>query len=454
MAEDYYKTLGVPQNASQADIQKAYRELARKYHPDMNPDDKTAKKKFQQIQAAFDVLNNPEKREMYDRYGSSFETMGAGRPQAETGLEPGGRGRGRSSAASRPRTSTSASSSASDSAGDARRAGRHLRPVPPRRLAARAQGRGRGQPPRGRHHLRGRNPLRHRPSPAARCKSPSSARPARPRRSCVKIPPGIEDGKKIRLRGQGEPAAGGGTPGDILLTVHVRRTRSSTAAATTCTSACRSRWARRSAGAKVDVPTPSGTVALSVPPGTSSGTKLRVKGHGVAPKNGPPGDLLAEIQIVLPAGLSDAERDQIRQIDQRTSLQPSPKPPVVADGPRSDSRGRTASPDAATSSGRSACGARPPTRRCWSSAMPTACRWRGWGCRSRAKSAGRWLRNRWKRRIREAFRLASEQLPRGIDLVVIPRATQEPPLDQIRESLVRLAGRVARKVPAPGRAEN
>ena len=83
MAEDYYKTLGVPKNASQAEIQKAYRELARKYHPDMNPDDKTAKKKFQQVQAAFDVLNNPEKREMYDRYGSSFETMGGGGPQPQ-----------------------------------------------------------------------------------------------------------------------------------------------------------------------------------------------------------------------------------------------------------------------------------------------------------------------------------------------------------------------------------
>src|SRR4030065_641449 len=81
MAEDYYKTLGVPKNASQAEIQKAYRELARKYHPDLNPNDKTAKKKFQQVQAAFDVLNNPEKREIYDRYGSSFETMGAGGPQ-------------------------------------------------------------------------------------------------------------------------------------------------------------------------------------------------------------------------------------------------------------------------------------------------------------------------------------------------------------------------------------
>ncbi len=69
MAEDYYKTLGVRRDASQAEIQKAYRELARKFHPDLNPDDKTAKTKFQQVQKAFDVLNDPEKRELYYLYG-------------------------------------------------------------------------------------------------------------------------------------------------------------------------------------------------------------------------------------------------------------------------------------------------------------------------------------------------------------------------------------------------
>ncbi|MGD0899849.1 MAG: DnaJ domain-containing protein, partial [Thermoguttaceae bacterium] len=90
MAEDYYKTLDVSRSASQAEIQKAYRDLARKYHPDMNPEDPSATKKFQQIQAAFDVLNDPKKREMYDRYGSSFETMGAGGPYAEQARAWGG----------------------------------------------------------------------------------------------------------------------------------------------------------------------------------------------------------------------------------------------------------------------------------------------------------------------------------------------------------------------------
>jgi DnaJ-class molecular chaperone len=89
MAEDYYQTLGVPRTASAEDIRKAYRELARKYHPDLHPDDEAAKEKFKKVQTAFDVLNDQSKREMYDRYGSSFEGVGAGGPGGGWG---GGRG--------------------------------------------------------------------------------------------------------------------------------------------------------------------------------------------------------------------------------------------------------------------------------------------------------------------------------------------------------------------------
>ena len=109
MAEDYYKILGIRRGASQADIQKAYRELARKYHPDLNPDDKQATRKFQEVQQAFDVLNDTEKREMYDRYGSAFETMGQGGPQAG-GAKGEARGRRAQAADSVSRISTSASS--------------------------------------------------------------------------------------------------------------------------------------------------------------------------------------------------------------------------------------------------------------------------------------------------------------------------------------------------------
>jgi DnaJ-class molecular chaperone len=138
----------------------------------------------------------------------------------------------------------------------------------------------------------------------------------------VRIPAGIEDGKKIRVRGQGEPAPRGGKPGDILLTIRV------------APHACFQRHGNHlhvkvpvtvgeaAAGAKIDIPSPRGTVTLNVPPGTSSGTKLRVKGFGVATKTGAAGDLLAEIQIVLPKNLSQADRGTLQQVDQHYSQAP------------------------------------------------------------------------------------------------------------------------------------
>ncbi|MFM8891087.1 MAG: DnaJ domain-containing protein, partial [Planctomycetia bacterium] len=94
MAEDHYQTLGVPRTASAEDIRKAYRELARKYHPDLHPDDDSAKEKFKKVQTAFDVLNDPGKREMYDRYGSSFEGVAGGGAGGTRGPFPGAGGFG------------------------------------------------------------------------------------------------------------------------------------------------------------------------------------------------------------------------------------------------------------------------------------------------------------------------------------------------------------------------
>ena len=154
MAVDYYKTLGVARNASQADIQKAYRELARKHHPDMNPDKPGAVKKFQEIQAAFDVLNSSEKREMYDRYGDSFETMGQGAPHSQSwGAGPGG--------GFNAEASTSASSSANVSGRAARGWATYFRTSvgPPAGAAAGAVAAKRR---RGRCHGRSDHPLRYR----------------------------------------------------------------------------------------------------------------------------------------------------------------------------------------------------------------------------------------------------------------------------------------------------
>ncbi len=312
MAADYYKTLGVAKNASQADIQKAYRDLARKHHPDMNPDKPGAVKKFQEIQAAFDVLNSPEKREMYDRYGSSFETMGQGAPHGPNwGAGPGG-----GFQAEDIDFGQFFGDRFGEGGGGLGEIFSHIR---------KAAGRGGGG---GASKRRGGDVAAEVTIPFATAVSGGDVQLSLGRESgqaetiVVKIPPGIEEGKKMRLRGKGEPASGRGTAGDLMLTVHV---------------APHPFFARRGndllvrlpitlgeavAGASVDVPTPRGTVSLRVPPGTSSGKKLRIKGHGVAPKNGAKGDLLAEVLIVLPANLTDADRETIRQIDTRCPSNP------------------------------------------------------------------------------------------------------------------------------------
>ncbi len=138
----------------------------------------------------------------------------------------------------------------------------------------------------------------------------------------MKIPAGIEDGKKIRLRGQGEPSPGGGTSGDILLTVHVaphpffRRRGDDLDVRVPVT------LLEAAEGAKVEVPTPRGTVNLRVPPKTSSGTKLRIKGHGVAKSGKTPGDLYAEVAIILPKQLGTDELEQIRAMCQKSPADP------------------------------------------------------------------------------------------------------------------------------------
>jgi DnaJ-class molecular chaperone len=318
MAEDYYQILGVARNATQAEIQKAYRDLARKYHPDMNPDDKSAKQKFQKIQAAFDVLNDPKKREMYDRYGSSFETMAGGGPRGGTTWQgsygPGagfggfedldfgqffGERFGGEQAGVDPgdlfKQFRRASGGRRSGAGRVRRGADLTQEIRIPFVTA----------------VRGGTAQLTATHPSGKVETLE-----------VKIPAGIEEGKKIRLRGQGEPGAAGGTPGDFLLTVRVEPHPCFQRQGNNLIVKVPVTLAEAALGAKVDIPTPTGTVSLQIPPGTSSGVRLRVRGHGVTPKSGLVGDLLAEIQIVLPKVLDESAREAIRQIGERHPQDP------------------------------------------------------------------------------------------------------------------------------------
>jgi DnaJ-class molecular chaperone len=311
MATDYYATLGVDRSASPDDIQKAYRKLARKYHPDMNPDDATAKKKFQEVQAAFEVLNDPDKRKRYDQFGADFESVGAG---------PGaGPGTWRYTTSSGPQTYPFDLNDLFGGAGAAE--------AGPGGFADLFKQFGAGRRRQARA-ARGAD-LKHELTVPFATAVLGGAAAITVRRGDgnvetinVKIPAGIDDGKRIRLREQGEAGVGGGPAGDILVTIRVsphpnfRRTGNRLDVRLPVT------LAEAVLGAKVDVPTPHGTISLRVPANTPSSARLRIKGHGVRPKGQPPGDLFAEIQIVLPERLGEEERQQLADISHRHPQNP------------------------------------------------------------------------------------------------------------------------------------
>jgi DnaJ-class molecular chaperone len=307
MANDYYATLGVNRSASQEEIQKAYRDLARKYHPDMNPDDNSAKNRFQEVQAAFDVLNDEKKRRLYDRYGSNFETMRGGSPGAGEGTYSWGGSRGHNYEFDLNDLFGGQGSGQGGSAG-----GGFADLF--KQFGGRAEAGSKQQRP-----SRGSDIEYELTVPFNTAVTGGEAAISVQRHNGkldtinVKIPMGIDDGQKIRLRGQGE-ADVGEQAGDILITIRVsshphfqrRGNRLDVRVPITLTEAMQ--------GAKVDIPTPQGTITLSIPPGTSSGKKLRVKGHGVNPGQGNPGDLFAEVHIVLPDNLTDQQQKQLTEI--------------------------------------------------------------------------------------------------------------------------------------------
>jgi DnaJ-class molecular chaperone len=315
MADDYYQTLGVARDASAADIQKAYRKLARKFHPDLNPDDATAKKKFQEVQRAFDVLNDTSKRELYDRYGSSFESMGAGAGAGggpRGGRAPWGGGAGGeeidfSDLFGQRYGSEDPAGMFGDMFTQFRRGG-----------SARGRRAAPQEPARGADLATDLEIPFNTAVMGGQAQISLQRGGGKVETLAVKIPPGIDEGKKIRLRGQGE-AVPGGTSGDILITIHVAPHPWFTRRGNNLEVRVPVTLAEAALGAKVDVPTPKGTIALRIPAGTSSGKRLRVKGHGVVPKSGEPGDLYAEIQIVLPAPLDDECIELIKKLDEHAA---------------------------------------------------------------------------------------------------------------------------------------
>ena len=290
MADDHYQILGVSRTATSEDIQKAYREMARKYHPDLHPDDDAAKEQFKKVQTAFDALNDPSKREMYDRYGSSFEGVGAGGGGGGGGgWSPQGQPGGFQSGGEVDLESLFGGGGFADLFGGGKRRSSRTRRNPrtpgeditanicvPFQLAIDG----------GKTEVRFERDGKH-------------------ETLSITIPQGLPDGSRMRLRGQGRPGHGGGVAGDLLLDVGVEQHAAYRREGDTLAVSLPISLSEALEGAKVDLPTPWGTITLRIPAGTSSGKKLRAGGMGVRHANGSKGDLIAEVQIVLP--ISDDE---------------------------------------------------------------------------------------------------------------------------------------------------
>jgi curved DNA-binding protein len=301
MPNDYYKTLGVDRSASQEEITKAYRKLARKYHPDLNPEDGNAKKRFQEIQAAYDTLNDPEKRKLYDQFGENYERYAAG--AAGGGGSPFG----------------SAAGGWKDFGGGVDFGsvfGSGGQGVDLEEIFGTFGGRaGRGRrsaPPRG-HDIAAEIEVPLRTMLQGGEMQFQLQRDSKVEAIQVTIPRGIEPGKKIRLRGQGGPMAGG-KPGDLLLTIKVQPHPAVKLVGNNIEMKLPITLSEAIDGAKIDVPTAKGTVTVTNPPMSSSGKRLRIKGQGFAPASGgAAGDMLVELHIKLPDVIPAASRDAIHQ---------------------------------------------------------------------------------------------------------------------------------------------
>ena len=284
MAEDLYSVLGVSRGASAEDITKAYRKLAKKLHPDLNPGDQAAEEKFKQISAAYAILNDAEKRGRYDR--GEIDASGQERPQARYYREYAG---GEDGARYRSTAGFEDIGEFSDLFGDLfGRGGRG--------------GRAGGQ----RFAMRGQDAQYRLELDFLEAVQGAKKRITLPDGGTldVSIPEGVTDGQAIRLKGKGGPGAGGAEPGDALIEISVRphpvfkRDGNDIVVEVPIT------FDEAVLGGKIEVPTIAGRVFATVPPGANSGQTLRLKGRGVKGRGGA-GDQLVTLTVIMPERIDD-----------------------------------------------------------------------------------------------------------------------------------------------------
>ncbi|MEB3044824.1 J domain-containing protein [Rhizobium mulingense] len=276
MSQDPYELLGVKRDATQKDIQSAFRKLAKKLHPDLNPGDKKAEDRFKDISTAYEILSDEEKRRRFDR--GEIDMTGAERAQRSYYRDYAS-----ASGANDPYRNNSGFADFADIDNTfanffSRRAGggRMRSQGQDRRFSMEVD------------FLEAVNGTR------TEIKLPDGPQ------LDVQIPPGTRDGQTLRLRGKGEPGLGGGPPGDALIEIRVRPHRFFTRDGDDIRLELPISLGEAVLGSKVRVPTPSGPVNVSLPPHSNTGKVLRLRGKGVPKRGGGHGDVYVSLKIVLP----------------------------------------------------------------------------------------------------------------------------------------------------------
>ncbi|GAA3809495.1 DnaJ C-terminal domain-containing protein [Cellulomonas soli] len=313
LEKDFYGVLGVPKDADPATIKKAYRKLARSMHPDHNPGDAVAEAKFKEIGEAYAVLSDVEQRGQYDQLramagGARFTSGGRGGTAGFDDLFGSmfGGGGGAAGGGPRVRYSTPGAGGAGGAAGFEDLLGGLFG--------------GGGGSYGGRGAQQGVDLAATTTLPFRQAATGSTVQlGVEGRTVTARIPPGVRDGQKIRLRGKGRPGQGGAPAGDLVVTVHVTPHPVFTLDGADLRITVPVAFDEAALGATVEVPTlDGGTVRVKVPEGTPSGRTLRVKGKGVTTAKST-GDLLVTVQIVVPQRLTGAAREAVQAFGIATS---------------------------------------------------------------------------------------------------------------------------------------